>query len=384
MDENSELKTGATAAPDAVKNTDTATKTTGGGLSIANKLLGIVLMLIALLATVAGIGGYQMNRIGDELIEIAEHDIPMTTGVTQITIHQLEQAIALERAFRFGEEMRTDSRARERFEESKKEFEHYAELTDKEFKEAEIFIEEAIRTTHDERDLKEFERVLEALTEIDESHASFEEHAREALTMLRERADLDEILELEEKVEAEETELDHNLEALLAELEKFTEESAKNAEAHEKEGFMYMIVSAVVAAVIGLGLALLLARNGIARPLAEVMLAMEALSRGDKSATLTVRSNDEVGKIAATFLIFRERLVENDRMRDEQEAARAVELARVETLDKLFDGFDKGVSNILETVSSAATELEQTAQSLSSSAEQASGQAASVATASNQ
>lgn len=142
MDENSELETGAKAAPDAVKNTDMATKSTGRGLSIANKLLGIVLMLIAMLVTVAAIGGYQMNRIGDELIEIAEHDVPMTEAVTQITIHQLEQAIALERAFRFGEEMRTDAYAEQKFEEAEREFEKYAELSDAEFKETEEFIAE--------------------------------------------------------------------------------------------------------------------------------------------------------------------------------------------------------------------------------------------------
>lgn len=144
MDENSELETGAKAAPDAVKNTDTVTKTTG--LSIANKLLGIVLMLIAMLVTVAAIGGYQMNRIGDELIEIAEHDVPMTEAVTQITIHQLEQAIALERAFRFGEEMRTDAYAEQKFEEADREFEKYAELADAEFKATEEFIAEAVKT----------------------------------------------------------------------------------------------------------------------------------------------------------------------------------------------------------------------------------------------
>ena len=46
-------------------------------------------------------GGFalnQMNKIGNELIDIAERDIPLTKSLTVLTEHQLEQAIYFERA----------------------------------------------------------------------------------------------------------------------------------------------------------------------------------------------------------------------------------------------------------------------------------------------
>ena len=45
-----------------------------------------------------------MGQIGVEIETLAEEIIPLTDKVATIETHQLEQAIALERAFRFGEE----------------------------------------------------------------------------------------------------------------------------------------------------------------------------------------------------------------------------------------------------------------------------------------
>jgi methyl-accepting chemotaxis protein len=48
-----------------------------------------------------------MNTIGEELDSIVNNDIPLTTKVTKITEHQLEQAIIFERMIRYGEIMTT-------------------------------------------------------------------------------------------------------------------------------------------------------------------------------------------------------------------------------------------------------------------------------------
>ena len=69
-------------------------------LSVGAKILSIVGICLMLLLAVAGIGIWQMSKIGHEITEIAELDIPLTQALTKVTEHQLEQAISLERALR--------------------------------------------------------------------------------------------------------------------------------------------------------------------------------------------------------------------------------------------------------------------------------------------
>ncbi len=83
--------TNDTAAPSAP---DTSFEESGKS-SVTYKILAIVGMLIVIMVANAGFGIYQMGRIGDEIFEIAEHDLPLTGIVTKVTEHQLEQAIAL-------------------------------------------------------------------------------------------------------------------------------------------------------------------------------------------------------------------------------------------------------------------------------------------------
>ena len=112
--------------------------------SIAVKLYAVIgLCLLALLA-VGGVSIFQMNKIGVEITEIAEEDIPLTEALTEITIHQLEQAINFERALRFGEEMKSSKHAGEQFVHAVGEFEKLAKKVDKELVAAEKLLATSI------------------------------------------------------------------------------------------------------------------------------------------------------------------------------------------------------------------------------------------------
>lgn len=45
-----------------------------------------------------GISLIKMDKIGTELIEIAENNIPLTNKITKLAEHQLEQAVLFERS----------------------------------------------------------------------------------------------------------------------------------------------------------------------------------------------------------------------------------------------------------------------------------------------
>ena len=119
-------------------------KTGRFNLSIGQKMISVVVLIIGLLAVVAGTGIYQMKNIGSEIEEIAEQDMPLTEAITAITIHQLEQAINFERALRYGAELETHEESRGHFDAAFAKFEELTHQVDKEIVDAEELAKGAI------------------------------------------------------------------------------------------------------------------------------------------------------------------------------------------------------------------------------------------------
>ena len=112
----------------------------------------------------------------------------------------------------------------------------------------------------------------------------------------------------------------------------------------------------------------------IARPIRALTLAMDKLAGGDFSIVLPgLGRKDEVGGVAAAVEKFK--VVSEQKARDEAEAKirqdRIVAEQRKADMRKLADGFEAAVGEIVETVSSASTELEASASTLTSTAERA-------------
>jgi methyl-accepting chemotaxis protein len=141
---------------------------------------------------------------------------------------------------------------------------------------------------------------------------------------------------------------------------------------------------AVITAIVFAGFALFLARS-ITRPVSNLTEIMIKLAGGDKTVIIpSADARDEVGDMARAVLVFKENMIRNDEMQAQQEAERAAKERRAEQIATLTDGFDAKVREVLQTVSSASTELQQTAESMAATAEQTNQQASSVATASSQ
>ncbi|MEN8196243.1 MAG: methyl-accepting chemotaxis protein, partial [Pseudomonadota bacterium] len=122
----------------------------------------------------------------------------------------------------------------------------------------------------------------------------------------------------------------------------------------------------------------------VVKPVARASETLDALSRGDLDIQLPPAPWKEFLAIRNSIGNFRDALIERDSMLREQEAAHAAKDRRAEIIGSLTDGFDATASEVLQTVSSAATELQQTAETMSATAEQTNQQASAVATASSQ
>ena len=282
--------------------------------SVGQKLLAIVGVSIFFLLLVASVAIYQIDRIGGEIADIAEQDIPLTAVLSSITVHQLDQALHLERAIRFGEEMPTIPKAKGSFDTAVERFRTYSRLVAQEIRDGEELAESALTEANHEATKREIQKVLQALKGIEAEYESFTQRAETVIALLSE-ARLDEARTAAEEVEGQEDALAKELEALLKEIEAFTAEAALTAEAHEKTALVLLILLSVLSTAAGLGLTIVLSRRLISRPLAEVTKALNALAEGEVVAEVEVRSNDEIGALARAFHGFRGQATENQRLR---------------------------------------------------------------------
>jgi methyl-accepting chemotaxis protein len=142
----------------------------------------------------------------------------------------------------------------------------------------------------------------------------------------------------------------------------------------------FLITVAVLAAV-----GFLLGRS-ISKALSGMVDAMTRLARGELSISVPgVGRHDEIGEMAGAVEVFRTNMAEAERLRAGQAEADTQRRAQRKTdMKRLADDFEGAVGEIIETVSSAATELEASSNTLTRAAERSNGLATSVASASEE
>ncbi len=355
----------------------------GGSMKVGTKIFALVGFCLALLVLVAGTGVYQMDKIGAELIGIADRDLPLTNGLTEITVHRLEQEVVFARGIRLGEEMveRTDIRGE--FEKSVQEFGELTDNLEKKFEESETIAREAIDTATKKEEIEIFSKALKTLEKIAMEFKEYDQLSRQALDLIA-AGKVDDTLAMLPKIEEFQEGLEKRLEDTLVGMAEFTVRAAENAEQYEKFAVVMMLATAAIALITGIGAAYLLITRSITRPLNEVVAGINALTSGDLSLDVEVRNDDEIGAVAKAYATFRENLARTKQLEKEQEEARLAEEKRQAIVNSATSEFVTNIGEIVDTVSSASTELQTTAQAMSSIAEETSNQATAVAVASDQ
>jgi methyl-accepting chemotaxis protein len=131
--------------------------------------------------------------------------------------------------------------------------------------------------------------------------------------------------------------------------------------------------------VIG-GLFFLLGRS-IVNPINAMTLAMRKISQGDTSTSVpALERADEVGAMAQSVQVFKDNMIDTERLRGEQEAMKAqADTDKKLFLNKMADEFERGVRTSLDSLTGAASDMRTTSKGMSSTASEASQQATSVA-----
>ncbi|MDR3440395.1 cache domain-containing protein [Telmatospirillum sp.] len=138
-----------------------------------------------------------------------------------------------------------------------------------------------------------------------------------------------------------------------------------------------IIIGVVAVAMISFGL--MIARN-ITSPLGRLISVTERLARHDFAVTISEADrNDEIGILGRAMEVLRTEASQAADLRQAQERDKEhVEQEKHRLMNELADHFDASVKGVVQTVAAAATQLQGTAQTLSSVAEQGGKQAAIV------
>jgi len=144
----------------------------------------------------------------------------------------------------------------------------------------------------------------------------------------------------------------------------------------------YLIIGAVsIAAILCLMAALMIVAS-VSRPIAAMTEAMRRLAKHDLTTEIAgVGRKDEIGTMADAVQVFKDNMIEADRLAAAQEAERNIKEKRAAALETLTQTFEAKIGRMVATLSTAATEMQATSQSMSSMAGDTSTRSATVASA---
>lgn len=145
------------------------------------------------------------------------------------------------------------------------------------------------------------------------------------------------------------------------------------------------ILVAALALFVGIGCAVVIGQ-GIAKPVIGMTAAMRRLASGDTSVSIPAqRRRDEIGVMAQAVQIFKDNMIEADRLRVEREEQKfRAEADRRQVVLELAEKFETSVGNIAESITSQSNELQATAQAMAEISDETSHQSTTVAAASEQ
>jgi methyl-accepting chemotaxis protein len=161
----------------------------------------------------------------------------------------------------------------------------------------------------------------------------------------------------------------------VASLETRSEAAAAAALRESEAEIRQSRIILICLALVSLGTALVIGwyyvGRGVVRRLVHLQSSMKSIAAGDLAVEIASNGSDEITDMAAALQVFKDNMLEAEQLRAERsEAEKHLSTARGIEMRKLADAFEATVGEIVQTVSSASTELETSATSLTRTAEQ--------------
>jgi methyl-accepting chemotaxis protein len=136
-----------------------------------------------------------------------------------------------------------------------------------------------------------------------------------------------------------------------------------------------IIAVGVAMVALGLGFSWAIGRS-ITRPLNGLVSVMKRLADGDTSARIpATHTGDEIGEMARTVIVFRDNMIERDRLTQTQTEASQARERRSDTIAAMISQFKTSVESALSKLRAASMQLEMSSTGLNKAADTVSLQA---------
>jgi class 3 adenylate cyclase len=265
-------------------------------ISIAFKIFGIALTLLALLTIAAVLSTYNVGRVANEVQSIGRYFTPLTQAAGHVQIRQLQQALVFERLLqRYDLVQRTDASVAI----TESEFAELGRQVDAEVSAALQLIAEGHAAATADADRLEFSQIQPALLTVQREHQDYEDLATRIVAAL-EAGERPSYSTLRELLAREETELLRALDEMRGTLQRFTRASIQEATEHEDRILGLNLLITVIAAVAGLLFASLVT-TGMMRPIRRLVQGTKAIEQGNLDTAVPVTSRDEIGTLTQSF-----------------------------------------------------------------------------------
>ncbi|MGD9839857.1 MAG: methyl-accepting chemotaxis protein [Afipia sp.] len=164
-----------------------------------------------------------------------------------------------------------------------------------------------------------------------------------------------------------------SMDAVLAKLvtmnDKGAAASGQKAENDYEMAFRIVLGALIVMALMGLCAAVLIVRD-VARGISSVLTPMRALATGDLTTQVPHQGEStEIGQIADTVQVFKDAMIAKKAADEAAAAEAAVKMRRAEVLDETTRNFEGMIGELIGSLSSASTEMEATAGTLTNAAD---------------
>ena len=260
--------------------------------TLAKKVGGLAMLLVLVLLVIAVYNYHALERIGREIAEVSEADLPVIKLITRLGTNSMQQHIVLERLLRLG--TGTTDQIRTQRDRTANEFETLCRQFDADLETTNRAVEHAARIT------REYERLGEGVRALAQEHQKFVTVASRGIELATsgKAAELD---HLADQLESGAGNVDRQAVKMIAEIEGFTAESTKSANEYEvaaKRLSTGLSVAGTAMAVI-VSLAFV---GGLRKSVTDVTgLAVHIADGNLRQDKLTVRTTDEMGQLGLIF-----------------------------------------------------------------------------------
>ncbi|NOZ53960.1 MAG: methyl-accepting chemotaxis protein [Gammaproteobacteria bacterium] len=276
------------------------------GISIKYKIFALSGILVVASLMTSSIAMFKMAHLGDEIMAIAETNIPLTNMVTEITIGQLGQAASFEKALRYGLLLNDDVNARHNLQAAVKVFIAHSKTIAMKLAEGGRLAMAAATLAPGIEEQQAFERVAHALSQIATERLPYESQALAVFKLLS-SGEVYQLTETSNSMDVQEQKISDGLRSLLAEIGRFSENAALKSEQSEKSAFAILGIIAAIAIVLSILLAYYIINN-ISCGINYAVEVTERISNGDLTQPINISSGGEIGQQLYALKVMQEHL----------------------------------------------------------------------------